>query len=89
MSDGMLDDMEFERQLAEMSDRQLMEFNARQSFQMNKTCRNHGDRITAIEGELQRRGSGLKAAGGIGGFLGGTIAGVVYGLIVLIKGSGQ
>lgn len=82
MSDGLLDELEFDQKIAGLNDRELMEFTARQVFAMTKMCHNHGDRITALEG----RGSGLKAAGGFGGVVGGTIAGLVYGLITLIKG---
>ncbi len=79
----MLDDLEFERQIGEMEDRQLMEFIARQAFASTKRFANHDIRIRRLENQ---RGPGARMIAAVGAAVGGAIAGLVYGLIAVIKG---
>lgn len=83
MSDGMLDDLTFEQQIAGLNDRELMEFTARQVFGMAKGCSDHETRIQSLEG----RGPRMRAVAGIGGFAGSVIAGAIYGIITAVKGN--
>lgn len=82
MTDGMLDDLEFEQKLSDMPDRELMEFIARRTFAMTRTCEAHGKRLAALE--LQR-GPGARVIAGIGAAVGGAMAGLVYGLVTLFR----
>lgn len=74
----MLNEMDFEKRLKEMPDRDLQEFTARQIFSICKRCEVHGKRITALE-SLDRRM--LIAGGAVGS---GTF-GVLYGVVQVIK----
>ena len=82
MSDEMLDDLEFEDKVRGLEDRELMEFIARQTFSMTRTCGRHAKRLETLE--LQR-GPGARMIAGIGAAVGGTIAGLIYGLVAIFK----
>jgi hypothetical protein len=79
----MLDDLEFDRQIAVKPNRDLMEFIARQTYDISKTCGSLDKRLCALENQP---GPSAKFIAGIGAAVGGTISGIVYGLIVLIRG---
>ena len=80
--DPMRDDLEFESQITDLGDRQLMEFIARQSYATNRRCKLHELRIATLE---KQRGPSAKFIAAVGAAVGGTISGIVYGMIVLIK----
>lgn len=74
----MLNEIEFERQIKAMADRDLQEFTARQIFGICKRCERHDKRISNLESidrQMILKGSGV----GAGAF------GLVYGIIELIK----
>ncbi len=62
-----LNDLEFDKQIKEMDDRELMEFSARLGY-------SNAIRISSIEGQ-RRKALGL--TGGLGVFVGGVIVGLV------------
>ena len=74
MSDGILSDLDFEKHIGEMQDRQLLEFVARQMFETGQRCVNHNERISTLE-------NGSKKLSGIVGGISGTITAVIIGLI--------
>lgn len=74
----MLNEMEFERQLKKMPDRDLQEFTARQIFAICKRCERHEKRLNNLESidrQMILKGSGVGAG----------MFGLVYGIIELVK----
>lgn len=69
-----LNELDFERKIQTMPDRQLLEFVARQNYTTEIRCVNHAKRITSLESGNQRMSS---LTGGISG----TIAGIIIGII--------
>ncbi len=67
---GMISEMEFERQLEDMGDNQLelIKFIARRQYRMTTVCVNHGRKIYKLEIRNKRI---LAITGGSGTFLGG------------------
>lgn len=76
MPDNMLSDMEFESRLNELGDNQteLIKFIARQQYQMSKLCPIHDKKIKALQNRTKRE---MGATGGIGAFIGVSIAAVI------------
>lgn len=62
-----LNDLEFNKQIREMNDRNLMEFTAKLSY-------SNAIRIISLEGQNKKR---LGFTGGVGVFLGGLIIGLI------------
>ena len=59
-----INDLDFEKRIGNMADRQLLEFVARQSLEVNKRCVDHISRIISLESTTKRQ-SGI--IGGISG----------------------
>ncbi len=74
MPSGINYELDFEKLIVGMQDRQLLEFVARQSLSTNKRCAEHLERITALENTAK------KQAGIIGGITG-TITGAIIAII--------
>ena len=75
MSNGnMLDDLEFERQMGELSDRGLSEFTARQVFESRKDIHSNTRRIRSLEGKSRKI---FAISGGAGTLIGGAIIGII------------
>ena len=67
-SKDMLDDLEFESQIAKLGDRDLMEFTARQVFETRKDVRSNSGRIKTLEDRDKKaygKVSGISGAIGI------------------------
>ena len=67
-------ELEFEKRISGMADRQLLEFVARQNYETCIRCEQHDTRITSLETDN-------KKISGIAGGISGTITGVIVGLI--------
>ena len=67
-------ELDFEKRIGEMPDRQLLEFVARQAFDTNNRCTNHSTRLITLE-TGNKRASGI--VGGISGVIMGTIVGIL------------
>ena len=65
-----LNDMELEQAIKQMDDRQLLEFTARQTYDVSNLAANHEKRINRLE---SRRRKELSATSGIGAILGAAI----------------
>ncbi len=76
MTDGryFLNDIEFERYIKELSDRELLEFTSRQTYDLSILARHTERRVSILEKQGIKR-SGI--IGGIGALLGATVAAVV------------
>ncbi len=72
--DNMLDDLGFERQIKELSDRGLGEFTARQVFEARKDIHSNTSRIKSLEGKNKKV---FAITGGAGTIIGGAIIGVI------------
>ena len=71
---GVLNELEFEKKMCGMQDRQLLEFVARQNYETCLRCESHDIRISSLE-------SGNRKASGIKGSITGTITGIIIGNI--------
>ena len=69
-----LNELEFEQHIAKLDDRGLIEFVARQQYDMSIICPIHADKIKKLE---TRRKKELGASGGFGAFIGAAIVGVL------------
>jgi hypothetical protein len=67
-------ELEFERSIARMPDRTLLEFVARQNYETCIRCDKHNVRITALENQS-------KKISGITGGIAGLVSAVVIGII--------
>ena len=76
MSNGkcILNELDFEKSIQDMPDRQLLEFVARQNFETSLRCQRHDVRISTLE-------SGNKKQSGIVGAVSGTITAIIIGII--------
>ena len=72
--DSMLDNLEFERRIGEMGDRELQEFTARESFHTHRVVRGHDKRIRNLEGKHRKA---LSISGGIGSMIGAAIIAII------------
>lgn len=82
MANGINYELDFEKRISEMPDRQLLEFVARQAFDTNSRCTNHTSRLITLE-------SGDKRQSGIVGGISGAITGVIIGVINYFTVKGQ
>jgi len=67
-------DLEFEAHIKKLNDRGLIEFVARQQYDMAKICPIHDKRLKAVEGKSKKA---LASSGGIGVIIGGIIIAIV------------
>ena len=74
MPDGILNSLDFEKHIGEMKDRQLLEFVARQTFEITHKCKGYDKDIDSLK-------NGSRKLSGITGGITGTITGVIIGLI--------
>ena len=74
MPNGIIGELDFEKRIAEMADRPLLEFIARQTFEITGRCKGYDKSIATLE-------SGDRKASGIIGGISGTITAVVIGVI--------
>ena len=74
MPDGINYELEFEKRISGMPDRQLLEFVARQTFETSHILEKHNNRIIILE-------NGVKKLSGIVGGISGTITAVIIGII--------
>ena len=72
--DNMLDDLDFERQIGELSDRGLSEFTARQVFEARKDIHSNTRRIKSLEGKSRKV---FAISGGAGTMIGGAIVALI------------
>ncbi|GAG90101.1 unnamed protein product, partial [marine sediment metagenome] len=69
-----LNDMEFEQHIKKLSDRQLLEFTSRQTYDISILARHNEKRISALEGQSNRR-TGI--IGGGGAIIGAAVVAVI------------
>lgn len=69
-----LADLEVEEKIQKMSDRELLEFNARQTYDLCGAVAKHEKRISSLEGR-NRKQSGI--IGSIGGVIGAAVVAVI------------
>lgn len=74
MANGINYELDFEKRIGEMQDRQLLEFVARQTFEITGKCRHYDTQISDLQ-------NGNRKASGIIGGISGTITGVLVGII--------
>lgn len=74
MPNGINQELEFEKRINGMADRQLLEFVARQNYETCQRCIEHDKRISFLESSNRKASS---VAGGISG----TITSIIIGLI--------
>ncbi len=73
-NDNILDDLDFERQIGELSDRGLSEFTARQVFESRKDIHSNTKRIKSLENKSKKI---FAITGGAGTFFGGAIVALI------------
>ncbi len=73
-SKNILSDLDFEKHISELSDRGLIEFVARQQYDMAKLCPIHDKDIKSLQNKNNKM---LGAVGGIGALIGGAITGTL------------
>lgn len=71
---NILNELEFEKHIAALSDRGLIEFVAREQYRMSRLCPIHDRDIKALQHRSRKE---LGATGGLGAILGVAIAGVI------------
>ena len=69
-----LNDLEFEKQIKEMSGRQLLEFTARQTYDVSILARSNEGRVVKLENRDRKI---FGATGGIGAVFGVIIASII------------
>jgi len=74
MSNEFISDLELEQHIKTLGDRELMEFMARQVYDVSGVVTKHGKRISALEGRGKKE-TGL--TGGIGAVIGGAAVAVI------------
>lgn len=74
MVNGINYELDFEKRITEMPDRQLLEFVARQTFEITGKCKVYDSDIDLLK-------SGDRKASGIVGGISGTITSVIIGII--------
>ncbi len=67
-------ELEFERNISALPDRELLEFVARQNYETCIRCEKHNARIVALENQSKKI-SGI--AGGIAGLISAIVVGVI------------
>ncbi len=74
MANGINYELDFEKRIGEMQDRQLLEFVARQTFEITGKCRGYDKSIATLETRDR------KASGVIGG-ISGTVTAIIISII--------
>ena len=74
MPNGINYELDFEKRIGEMADRQLLEFVARQTFEITGKCKGYDIKIATLE-------NGDRKISGIMGGITGTIMAFIIGLI--------
>ena len=76
MSNGkkILNELEFEQHIANLSDRGLIEFVSRQQYDMSLICPVHSKEIEKLKSRTRKE---IGASGGIGVFVGGIVMGII------------
>ena len=74
MPNGINYELDFEKRIAEMKDRQLLEFVARQTLEVCERLDKHSEKIKVLE-------NGDKKSSSIAGGITGTVTGVIIGLV--------
>ncbi len=74
MPNGINQELDFEKNISSMKDRDLLEFVARQNYETCIRCESHNKRITSLENQN-------KKISGIAGGISGTITGIIIGVI--------
>ena len=74
MSNDINQELDFEKRISGMQDRQLLEFVARQNYETCIRCEQHNQRIATLE-------NGNRRISGIAGGITGTITGIVVGIV--------
>ena len=69
-----LNELEFEQHIAKLKSRELIEFIARQQYDMARVCPAHDKRIKGLE---VRRRKELGASSGAGAIIGGLVMGAI------------
>ena len=69
-----LNELDFEKRISGMGDRDLLEFVARQNYETCIRCEKHNSRITALENQSKKI-SGI--FGGIAGLISAIVVGIV------------
>ena len=75
-------ELDFEKRIQEMPDRQLLEFVARQTFEVMDRCRTYDTKIASIE-------SGDRKSSGIVGGISGTFTAILIGIINYFVGANK
>ena len=74
MPDGLLNELDFEKRIAQLSDRELIEFVARQQYTVSMLCPVQDKRLTKLESRTKKE---LGVVGGAGAFVGSAIGAVL------------
>ena len=74
MVDGIINDLDFEKRIGEMQDRQLLEFVARQTLEITSKCKVYDTKIADLE-------TGNRKSSSIAGSISGTITAIIVGII--------
>ena len=74
MPNGIINELDFEKRIREMADRQLLEFVARQTFEITGKCRTYDAQIASLE-------AGNRRASSVIGGITGTITAIIIGII--------
>ena len=82
MPTGINQELEFEKRISGMPDRQLLEFVARQNWETCFRCEQHDGRIKTLEG-------GSKSISSMAGGISGTITGIIIGIINYFIGANR
>ena len=82
MSNGIISELDFEKRIGEMQDRQLLEFVARQTFEITGKCKIYDSQITLLQ-------NGDRKTSGIVGGISGTITAVIINIINYFIGANR
>ena len=74
MSNQTINELDFEKKINDLPDRQLLEFVARQNYETCIRCENHNARLQVLE-------VGIKKISSIAGAITGTITAVAIGIL--------
>lgn len=74
MANGINYELDFEKRIGEMKDRQLLEFVARQTFEIIGKCKTYDKKIASIE-------NGDRKTSGIMGGITGTVTAIIIAII--------
>ena len=74
MPNGINYELDFEKRINEMADRQLLEFVARQTFEITSKCKDYDVKISSLE-------TGDRKVSSIAGGISGTVTSIIIGII--------